>query len=98
MDLDFFYNVYAIVCEIPCGKVASYAQIAKLAGREKNSRLVGKALRYADQFGDYPCHRVLHQSGVLVEGWDEQKDLLLQEGIQFKKNGTVDMSQYQWKR
>ena len=52
MNEDFYYNVYAIVEEIPKGCVASYQLIAKLCGHPKNCRMVGKALRNADYFGD----------------------------------------------
>lgn len=96
-DEEFFYNVYAIVEEIPKGKVATYGQIARLAGREKNSRLVGKALRYADLYGEFPCHRVVNSAGRLVPGWDGQYSLLIQEDVHFKNNGNVDLKLSQWK-
>lgn len=97
MDENFIFQVLAIVSEIPVGKVASYKQIAILAGREKNARLVGKILSHASLYGQYPCHRVVNSAGRLVPTWNEQKDLLNKEGIQFKKNGCVDMKTYQWK-
>ena len=97
MDEEFFYNVYAIVQEIPMGSVASYSLIAKLAGRPRNSRLVGKALRNADMFGDYPCHRVVHSDGTLVMGWEEQRELLEAEHVVFLANGKVDMKTCLWK-
>ena len=94
---EFFYNVYAVVEEIPEGKVASYSLIAKAIGKPKNSRLVGTALKQSGLYGDYPCHRVIHSDGRLVEGWDEQYELLKKEGITFKKNGKVDMKLHLWK-
>jgi len=97
MDENFIFQVLAIVSEIPVGKVASYKQIAILTGREKNARLVGKILSHASLYGQYPCHRVVNSAGRLVPSWEEQKDLLNKEGIQFKKNGCVDMKTYQWK-
>lgn len=97
MDEDIIYQVLAIVSEIPAGKVASYKQIAIMAGREKNARLVGKILSCASMYGNYPCHRVVNSIGRLVPGWDEQRDLLLQEGIYFKANGNVDMKKCGWK-
>lgn len=96
MDEDFYLNVYAIVQEIPIGCVATYQLIAKLAGRAKNSRLVGRALRYADQYGDFPCHRVVHADGCLVVDWDEQRALLEAEGITFLANGKVDLANHLW--
>lgn len=97
MDQDFIYQVLAIVSEIPKGRVASYKQIAVLAGREKNARLVGRILSHASMYGDYPCHRVVNSVGRLAPGWDEQRDMLLSEGIVFKDNGCVNMKKCQWK-
>ncbi len=97
MDEDLIYQVLAIVSEIPKGRVASYKQIAELSGHEKNARLVGRILSHASFYGNYPCHRVVSQSGRLVPHWDEQKERLMEEGVGFKSNGHVDMKNYQWK-
>ena len=70
------YEILSVVGEIPEGCVATYGQIARLIGRDKNARLVGKALSMADGYGDYPCHRVVDHSGRLVPGWKEQGILL----------------------
>lgn len=51
------YEILSAVAEIPCGKVSTYGQIARLIGREKNTRLVGSVLRHTADYGDYPCHR-----------------------------------------
>lgn len=96
MDEEFYANVYGIVEEIPYGCVATYQLIAKLAGREKNSRLVGRALRYSHVYGDFPCHRVLHSDGSLVMGWEEQRELLEAEGVTFLTNGKVNMKLHVW--
>ena len=96
MEDEFIFQVLEIVTEIPKGKVASYKQIAILANRNKNARLVGKILSHASFYGQYPCHRVVNSMGRLVPHWHEKKDLLLQEGILFKENGYVDMKKCQW--
>ena len=96
MDEDIAYEVLSVVDEIPEGKVATYGQIAKLIGREKNSRLVGKILSRAEYYGDYPCHRVVNHNGRIAPGFHEQRCLLEGEGVKFKENGCVDMSKYQW--
>ena len=83
MDENLIYQILSAVEEIPEGKVATYGQIAKLIGREKNSRLVGKVLSMAEYYGNYPCHRVVNHAGRLVPGWSEQKRLLIEEGIEF---------------
>lgn len=94
---EFLYQVFAIVEEIPFGTVATYGQIARLSGYDKNARLVGKALSLSEYFGKYPCHRVVSSQGRCAPGWFEQKDLLTQEGITFKENGCVDLKKHQWK-
>ena len=85
-----------MVAEIPEGKVATYGQIARLIGREKNARLVGKILSNAEYYGDYPCHRVVNHAGRFAPGWSEQGDLLRREGIEPKDETHVDLHRYQW--
>lgn len=96
LDDDLIYYILSIVEEIPSGKVASYGQIARLIGREKNSRLVGKVLSMSEYYGDYPCHRVVNHAGRLAPGFTEQRSLLIGEGVCFKNNGCVDMKKFQW--
>ena len=71
MDEDLIYEILSVVGEIPEGKVATYGQIAKLIGRDKNARLVGKVLSHAEYYGKYPCHRVVNHAGRLVPGWNK---------------------------
>lgn len=97
LDEDLIYEILSVVEEIPEGCVASYGQIAKLIGRDKNSRLVGKVLSRAEFYGEYPCHRVVNHAGRTAPGWWEQRLLLEDEGVQFTENGCVDMKKYQWK-
>lgn len=96
LDDELVYEILNAVSEIPEGRVASYGQIARLIGRDKNSRLVGKVLSMAELYGDFPCHRVVNHSGRLVPGWTEQKRLLSGEGVEFKDENHVDMKKYQW--
>lgn len=93
---DLVYEILSVVEEIPEGSVATYGQIAKLIGRDKNSRLVGKVLSMAEFYGDYPCHRVVNHAGRLVPGWTRQKTLLEAEGITFKKNQHVNLKKHKW--
>ncbi len=96
MQEEVVYEILSVVEEIPLGRVASYGQIARLIGRERNARLVGRALRFAEFFGQYPCHRVVNHAGRLVPGWTEQRALLEREGVAFLPNGYVDMKHCQW--
>lgn len=96
MDEEFIFQILSIVEEIPFGFVATYGQIARLAGFDKNARLVGKVLGISEYYGRFPCHRVVNAQGRCVPGWLGQKDLLIEEGVQFKNNGNVDLQKYQW--
>lgn len=80
-DERLIYEILSAVGEIPEGNVATYGQIARLIGRPKNARLVGRVLSQAERYGDYPCHRVVDHSGRLVPGWDAQAALLAREGV-----------------
>ena len=93
---DLIYEILSVVGEIPEGSVATYGQIARLIGRDKNSRLVGKVLSMAEYYGQYPCHRVVNHAGRLAPGWREQAELLREEGVELKENGCVDLKKYQW--
>lgn len=93
---NLIYEILSVVEEIPEGRVATYGQIARLIGREKNARLVGKVLSMAGYYGKYPCHRVVNHAGRLAPGWPEQKDLLRQEGVSLKDENHVNLKEYQW--
>lgn len=96
MDEKLIYEILSVVDEIPRGKVATYGQIASLIGKERNARLVGKVLGMAQNYGEYPCHRVVNHAGRLVPGWTEQRFLLQQEGVELKDSRHVNLKQYQW--
>ena len=93
---DLIYDILSVVEEIPEGKIATYGQIARLIGRDKNSRLVGKVLSMSQYYGDYPCHRVVNHAGRLVPRRREQQHLLESEGVTLKDDGHVDLIEYQW--
>ena len=96
MDKKLIYEVLSVVEEIPRGKVATYGQIARLIGKENQACLVGKILNMSEQYGEYPCHRVVNHAGRTAPGWLEQAELLRSEGMCFKRNGCVDLQQFQW--
>lgn len=96
MDDRLIYEILSVVEEIPAGHAATYGQIARLIGREKNARLVGKVLSNADLYGNYPCHRVVNHAGRLVPGWAEQRFLLESEGAVMKDDTHVDLKQCGW--
>lgn len=90
------YEILSVVEEIPEGKVATYGQIARLIGKDRNSRLVGKVLSMAEYYGAYPCHRVVNHIGRLAPGWREQGGLLRNEGVSLKDENHVDLKTCQW--
>jgi methylated-DNA-protein-cysteine methyltransferase-like protein len=93
-------KVWAVVRRIPRGKVATYAQIARLAGLT-NPRHVGRALRALPDESDVPWHRVVNARGAISErrplGWDDlQRFLLEAEGIEFDGSGRISFDRYRW--
>ena len=96
LDESLIYEILSVVEEIPEGRVASYGQIARLIGRDRNSRLVGRVLSMAQFYGKYPCHRVVNHAGRPAPHFPEQRERLLSEGVTFRENGCVDMKMHQW--
>ena len=96
LNEDLIYEILSVVEEIPEGCVATYGQLARLTGREKNARLVGRVLSMAEYYGRYPCHRVVNHAGRTAPGWTEQRALLEDEGVTFKPDGHVDLKKHRW--
>ena len=94
-------RIYEAVKKIPCGHVATYSQIAELAGDKKMARAVGNALHKNPDPDNIPCFRVVNAKGELAGafafgGEQVQADLLMSEGVQVT-DGRVDLKKYQWK-
>ena len=87
----FFAQVYAVVEQIPCGKVVSYGQIARILGRPRAAREVGWAMRCCPE--GLPWQRVVMADGSIAGGIyaDMRKMLLEAEGVVFLPDGRVDM-------
>lgn len=97
----FFKRVYEVVEQIPEGMVATYGQVALLAGAPRSARYVGYALHGNPRPGEIPCHRVVFADGRICEGFafggpDVQRQLLLDEGVAFKDPMHVDFDQSRW--
>lgn len=98
-----FQRIYDVVKEIPCGKVASYGQVAELAGNRRLAKVVGYALHVNPAPGVIPCHRVVNVKGEVSKafafgGENRQRELLEEEGVTFLENGCVDLEKHQWKK
>ena len=97
-----FKKIYEAVCKIPEGKVATYGQIARMAGNPRWSRVVGYALHVNPAPGIIPCHRVVNREGKVAEsfafgGGNIQRQMLEQEGVVFETDGHIDLYKYGWK-
>ena len=93
-------RIWLTVCKVPAGKVASYGQIADLAGLPGRARLVGKALGYAPSKMKVPWYRILRSNGQLAftagtQEAERQKGLLQEEGV-VVLNNRVKMKQFAW--
>ncbi|MBV8885866.1 MAG: MGMT family protein [Chroococcidiopsidaceae cyanobacterium CP_BM_RX_35] len=94
--------IYEIVRQIPEGRVATYGQVAELAGLYGQARLVGYALYRVDICSNTPWHRVINAKGEisyspLRRGADyRQRVLLEQEGIKFNSAGKINLREYLW--
>ncbi len=99
---DFYIRVYDIVSKIPKGRVATYGQIAFLAGSAHAARRVGYAMSRAPAERKLPCHRVVGRDGRLAPehvfgGQGLQRSMLEREGITFRANGRIDMKKHLWR-
>lgn len=95
-----FEKIYEIVEKIPEGKVATYGQVAALAGNKRWARVVGYALHANPNPEKIPCYRVVTKEGKVSKafafgGENRQIDLLKADGIEFQE-GHVLMEKYQW--
>ena len=99
--MNTFDVIYEAVKKIPYGKVATYGQIAALAGNPRWSRVVGYALHVNPDPDSIPCFRVVNRNGepssAFAFGGKNMQILLLEgEGVEFT-DGRVDMEKYQWR-
>ncbi|MBQ9948871.1 MAG: MGMT family protein [Oscillospiraceae bacterium] len=99
--MSVFEKIYEQVRRIPRGKVATYGQIAMLAGNPRWARAVGYALHANPDPDGIPCYRVLNRFGGLAPafafgGAERQAELLRADGIEIRADGTVDLEKYLW--
>jgi methylated-DNA-protein-cysteine methyltransferase-like protein len=99
---DPYQRIYAIVRRVPRGRIATYGQIAALAGLGGHARQVGYALHALDAASALPWHRVLNAQGRVSSraepGGDRvQRALLEREGVRFDASGRADLARFGWK-
>jgi methylated-DNA-protein-cysteine methyltransferase-like protein len=99
MKLNYFDRILAAVGSIPAGRVATYGDVADMAGLPRRARLVGAVLKTLDEDSGVPWHRVVNARGEISErarlGAEvEQRTLLEDEGVVFGPNGRIDLNRY----
>jgi len=99
-DISLYQRIYAVVRQIPPGKVATYGQIARIVGN-CNARMVGYALASLQSGSDVPWQRVINSQGKIPEHGDGigsamQRQLLQEEGVRFDRNGSVELNKVGW--
>lgn len=102
MEQSAFEKIYEVVRQIPYGQVATYGQIAALAGNKRWARVVGYALHVNPDPDNIPCYRVVNKDGRVsgafaFGGGNRQVELLQAEGVKVVGD-CVDMARYQWER
>jgi methylated-DNA-protein-cysteine methyltransferase related protein len=96
----FTETVIGIIKSIPTGKVATYGQIAGLAGSPRAARQVVRILHSMSKKHRLPWHRVINAKGQIAlqddESFNEQWMSLEAEGVEIGLNGVIDLVRYQW--
>lgn len=97
-----YERIYAVVARIPRGKVASYGQVAALAGLPRHARQVGYAMQSLPEGSRLPWQRVVNAKGevsrrALSFNEPRQRFLLENEGVRFGQRGRIDLERYGWR-
>jgi len=93
-------RIFAVVSRIPRGRVASYGQIARLAGMPGQARLVGYALHAVPRGRSIPWQRVVNAKGAIslpADHGSRQRYLLEREGVRFDSRGRIPFASFQWR-
>ena len=106
MQSEIAKKFYAVVKKIPRGKVATYGEVAALAGFPRHARHVGVALRALPDGLTIPWQRVVNAQGLIsvrLKHWergsdDYQRVLLESEGVVFSTEGKIDFKKFGWRR
>lgn len=100
LDPSFEQRVWLVLDAIPYGTVASYGDIALLAGHPRAARQVGRILKHLPSHSQLPWYRVIAQQGTISlsgERGATQSDALRKEGIVISETGRIDMKKYRWR-
>jgi methylated-DNA-protein-cysteine methyltransferase-like protein len=98
-----YLKIYRIVRQIPRGRVATYGQVATLAGLDGHARQVGYALHALPSSMKVPWHRVVNARGEVSartggDSHELQRKLLEAERVRFDERGRIDLKKFRWER
>jgi methylated-DNA-protein-cysteine methyltransferase related protein len=97
---ELYEQIYATIRKVPKGKVATYGQIAQLAGIGPHARMVGYALHALTPEKRVPWHRIVGAGGIIKlssEGADIQRAILKKEGVIADARGRIPMDHFGWR-
>lgn len=99
----FSKEIIKFIRQIPKGRIATYGQIAKLAGKPQGSRGVAWILNSSSEAYDLPWQRVVNSKGQIsfpigTAEFNRQKRLLVKEGVEFTDKNQIDLKKFQWKK
>ncbi len=101
MTSEFVKHALALIKRIPRGRVATYGQIAALAGNPQGARQVVRLLYSLSDKEGLPWHRVINSNGQISlpsgRGFEQQRAMLADEGVQLDRNDRIDLRRFQWK-
>lgn len=95
--------ICAVIARIPKGWIATYGQIAAMAGLPRRARLVGHILQNLDSASKLPWHRVVNAKGEISTGLSRnggdlvQRRLLEKEGVEFNDRGRFNLERFRWR-
>ena len=97
----FTIRVIEAIRDIPSGRVATYGQIASMAGNRRAARQVARILHACSHTHGLPWHRVVNREGRIAlpasSGYEDQKRLLENEGVGFDGTGRIDLERFVWR-
>ncbi len=97
----FTHRVIDTIRNIPLGRVATYGQIAGMAGNRRAARQVARILHACSHTQGLPWHRVVNREGRIAlpafSGYEDQKRLLVNEGVGFDGTGRIDLERFLWR-
>ncbi|WP_369602086.1 MGMT family protein [Hahella sp. SMD15-11] len=101
MDPALLERIWTVVASVPEGRVATYGQIAGLAGLPRGARLVGRALGSLERNSRVPWHRIINARGQISIPGDSpafvlQRQRLMDEGVDVSPSGKVSLKRFQW--